>query len=1023
MDPIATISGLATGIDFRELVNQIIEAESARLEPLRVRVTDGQEKRAAWEEVRGLLKTLQDATLALEDGSGLNAFTTEILGLNSAILQATASADAAEGRHSVRVLQEAQREQLGSGVFASRSTALGYSGQFIVGGRVVDVLAGDSLQDIAGSINALNIGSDPTGVSATVTGSDGAYRLVLSATETGSAGLDVLDLSGVLSSLGLLDGTTIVKNRTSGGFESDGFSDSTTAVGTLLGFPGVTPSGTVTLGSGASAFTVALDLSTMSLEGVRDAINSAAAGAGASMFASIVTDTSGDETVYRLDITGTPAATDDGAVLQSLGLLEGGRSAVSQVVQSDVLTTDAGGTPATASTALTSLFNGGSNAGVQVGDTLTFQGTDHNGSTFTFTHTVQGGDTLQTLITRLEGAEGFNGSATAEISATGQFTVTSATAGASRLGLEIFAGNEGGGILDFGDMAITDAGRDREISAGQDALVEINGSLVTSASNEITDVVQGVTFSILGADPSSPLEVVVDRDTEFGVESVQAFIDAYNAFSEFVGNGVGDLSEDRPPLAGDSILRGIRNRVTFALQSSIPAVSAGSFTRLHELGIEITRDGVFTLDAATLQDALKLDPAGVQRLFTSFGVGSSSAISYVASGSATAGTYDINVTQLGSFASTTSVGFGGTYVDDGTPDTLTIVDDETGAQYNIQLSNGMSLSAIIDAINTELADGRAQEITSQRTMYSDSGATTVANSSTALADLYHGAGQSSGIVAGTEITISGTNADGDAVLETFTVTDPTTQTLGTLRAEVQSAFGGGTVASISNGQLVVASTSPGGSQLSVSIGSDVAGNPAPFGQMLVTQQGRSVSSIAAEATGSELTIRDSSAGSANGFTLSFTAGGSDGSASLGLGSGSFIGTDVVGTINGEAATGTGTVLTADAGTTVEGLAVSIGGANTGAIGSVTIGAGIFSGVKDQLDALLRAGDGQIDGIIKRLDESVDRIEDRLEDSEARLEDRRMRLVAQFVALEQAVAQAQSIQEQLASQLATLPGGN
>jgi len=839
MEPIASISGLASGIDFQEIVDQIIEVESERLEPLRIRVSEGQEKQAAWEEVRGLLETLQDATDALVDGSGLDAFTTEVLGSNPSILQATASRFASPGRHSVRVLQRAQREQLGSALYASRSDALGLNGPFIVGGRVVDVIAGDSLQDIAGSVNALNIGSDATGVSASVVGSDGAYRLLLSADETGAAGVDVLDVSGVLASLGVLDGTAQVKSRTSGGFESDGFAETTTAVGELLGFPGVTPSGTVTLGAGASAFTVALDLSTMSLEDVRDAINTAAAAAGASMFATIESETSGGETLNRLEITGTPAATDDGAVLQALGLMEGGRSAVTQVIQGDVLTTDGGGTAATASTALTSLYNGGSSAGAQAGDTLTFQGTDHDGNAFSFTHTIQAGDTLQTLLDRLNGAEGLNGTATAEISASGQLTVTSATAGASRLSLDIFAGNEGGGILDLGEILVTDAGRDRQITEGTDALVEIDGSLVTSASNEITDAVPGVTFSIVGADAASTLEVVVSRDTEVGVESVQAFIDAYNALSEFVGKGVADLSDDRPVLAGDSLLRGIRSRITFALQSSIPAATAGSFTRLFDLGIEINRNGTFDFDSGKLQEALAQDAEGVQRLFSAFGVGSSSAITHLDTGSAPAGTYDVNVTQLGSAAATTSVGFGGTYIDDGTPDTLTITDDETGTQYQIQLADGMSLTEIIDAINTELSDGDAQEVTSERTLYSDPGATSAATSSTPLADLHHGAGQSSGFAAGTEITISGTTRDGTAVVETFNVTNPSTQTLGSLRSAVQSAFGSGTSVSIVDGQLVVADQSDGESQLSVSIGSNVPGNAAPFGQMLVTEQGRS----------------------------------------------------------------------------------------------------------------------------------------------------------------------------------------
>jgi len=1023
MEPIASFSGLATGIDFRELVDQIIEVESRRLEPLRVRITRGQEEQSAWEAVRELLQSFREATKSLEDGSGLDAFTTEILGANTSVLQVSASRFASPGRHSVRVLERAQREQLGSDFFPSRSTALGLSGQFVLGGRVVDVLAGDTLQDVAGSINALNIGSDSTGVSASITSRDGAFRLVLSADATGAEGIEVLDVSGVLSSLGVLDGTTQVKSRTSGGFQSDGFSDATTAVGDLLAFPGITPSGTVTLGSGASAFDVTLDLSAMSLDAVRDAINAAASAAGASMFASVETDTSSGEPVSRLEITGTPAATDGGGVLQALGLLEGGRSAVSQVIQGGALTTDAAGTPATTSTALAALFNGGANAGAQAGDTLTFQGADHEGTAFAFTHTIQAGDTLQTVVDRLNGVEGFNGSATAEISASGQLIVTSATPGASRLSLDVFAGNEGGGVLDFGETTVAAVGRDREIARGTDAVVEIDGSLITSASNEITGAVPGVAFSVVGADPGSTLEVVVSRDVEVGVESVQAFVDAYNAFSGFVGSGLADLSDDRPALAGDSLLRGMRSRITRSLQSALPPSTAGSFTRLFDLGIEINRNGTLDFDRGKLEEALTTDAVSVQRLFSAFGVGSSSAIGHLSTGSAPAGTYAINVTQLGSFASTTSVGFGGIYVDDGTPDTLVVTDDETGAEYRIQLSNGMTLTEIVDAINVELSDGSAREVTSDRTLYSDATAVSVATSSTPLSDLHHEAGQPSGFVAGTEITISGTTRDGTAVLETFTVTDPATQTLGSLRTAVQNAFGVGTTVSIIDGRLVVSDQAEGSSELSVAIGADVPGNAAPFGPMSVTEVGRGASSVVAEASGAELTIRDGSAGSVNGFTISFAAGGADGTGSLGLSGGSFTGTDVIGTINGEAATGAGDVLTADEGTGVEGLSVRIGGSATGAIGSVTVGAGILSDVEAQLEELLRTGDGQLAGILDRLGDSVDRVEDRLEDREARLEDRRQQLIARFVTLEQAIARAQSLQEQLAGQLASLPGAD
>ena len=390
MEPLATISGLATGIDFQELVGQIVEIESQRLEFLRVQISNDQAEKAAWGEVRSLLETLDGAVSGLSDGSGLDVFTTSLFGLNSDIISVSADGFASPGRHTVRVLQQAQRESLGSATYASRSTSLGLTGQFLVQGSVIDVSADDSLQDIAGRINALNTGPDAIGVSASVVGSDGAFRLVLSADDTGADGISLLDLDGLLGTIGLLDSTTEVKNRTSGGFQSDGFGDTTTAVGTLLGFAGSAPNGTVTLGEGANAFTVALDLGSLSLEGVRDAINAAAVSAGSATFAEIVTDTTDGEVEYRLAITGEAAGTDDGAVLQALGLLAGGRGAVSQVVQGAVLTTDAGGTPATAATALSALFNGGANAGVTVGDTITFEGTTHDGTEFGFTHTNPG---------------------------------------------------------------------------------------------------------------------------------------------------------------------------------------------------------------------------------------------------------------------------------------------------------------------------------------------------------------------------------------------------------------------------------------------------------------------------------------------------------------------------------------------------------------------------------------------------------------------------------------------------------
>lgn len=615
MDALASISGLATGIDFRGLVDQIIEVESERLDYLRVGITRASSQQDAWGEARALLQTLRDAGDALRGGTGLSSFLTSVQGGSPGLLAVTADATAAPGVHRVRILERAQTASLGSGLQPSRSSAMGLQGTVVVGGVAVDVDTGDSLQDIASAINASNAGSSPSGVSASIVGAGGAYRMVLHASEGGREGLDVRDVSGILGSLGLLDGTDVLKHRTSGGFDGDLFADSSTAVGDLLGFTGPPPTGTVTLGAGASAFTVSLDLSALSLDGVRDQINASAAAAGSSMRAIVEEVGSGDEARYRISIDGTAAAADDGGVLSALGIVEGGRGAVQHRLHGDVLSAGAPGSPASEASLLTDLLDGSQSAGVSVGDTMLFQGRAHDGTAFSFSHTIQAGDTLGTLATRLEGAEGFDGTALVTVSAEGRFEVTATEGGASQLTLSAFAGNEGGGLLDLGTFEVADEGRRRELTEGRDARVEIDGFLVSSTSNQITDVLPGLSLDLLGADPGVELEVGVTRDIEAGVEALRAFVDAFNAVTAYADRGLGVIGDARPPLAGDSVLRSARQQLRGALETVLADGAPGAPRRLADIGISVTRDGSYAFDEAAAEEALRSGASDVLRIF------------------------------------------------------------------------------------------------------------------------------------------------------------------------------------------------------------------------------------------------------------------------------------------------------------------------------------------------------------------------------------------------------------------------
>ncbi|NNF27601.1 MAG: hypothetical protein HKN73_10320, partial [Gemmatimonadetes bacterium] len=185
--------------------------------------------------------------------------------------------------------------------------------------------------------------------------------------------------------------------------------------------------------------------------------------------------------------------------------------------------------------------------------------------------------------------------------------------------------------------------------------------------------------------------------------------------------------------------------------------------------------------------------------------------------------------------------------------------------------------------------------------------------------------------------------------------------------------------------------------------------------------GRGIADVSASNVDGQLRLSHDLYGSGNGIDISFIPGGGDGSSSLGLTAGSYAGSDVVGTINGETATGTGELLRGDDGTSVEGLSLSYTGSDVGAVGTLTFSRGVGAAMERISGILLSSGPGSIDEVVANLELQTNLLNDRLIDMEGRLERRRENLILQFARLEEAVAVAQSQSEYLASQLAGLSG--
>ncbi|MGH7506400.1 MAG: flagellar filament capping protein FliD, partial [Longimicrobiales bacterium] len=462
-----------------------------------------------------------------------------------------------------------------------------------------------------------------------------------------------------------------------------------------------------------------------------------------------------------------------------------------------------------------------------------------------------------------------------------------------------------------------------------------------------------------------------------------------------------------------------RSTVRLAFQGTIASDVANGLTRMQDLGVEIQKDGKFTLDEAKLKAAISADGGAVVRLLGLSGSADAASIQYLFAGDATkSGTYAIDITQAAAAADVTAAGFSGVYTDDGTADTLTVRDLGSNRSFAVQLANGMTVDQIVSALNAEFGTAQAHVVQAATALEADA-VGTVADESTTLAAL-HAAGVSAGVADGDTLTISGMTTDGGAFMSSFSVTDAATQTLGDLRAAVQSAVGSDVDVTFVNGQLTVTAKQTGSSLLTLAVSSDnLGGGSLSFGSFAVQTQGRGTAAITAANNGGQLRLTHANYGSAQGFEVMLAGGGADNTASLGLAAGITAGVDVAGTIGGIVATGAGRVLTGADGTAVDGLGIEYTGTTTGAVGNLTFSRGLASILRLAAEPMLGTGPGSIDGVTESLDTGITRMNDRILELEDRIERKRAELIKRFTRLEEIMALANAQSQWLTTQLQAL----
>ncbi len=810
MTAVNTIQGISSGIQWQDMVDQLIAVDSTReLDPITAQITSVGNQSAAWSSYRSVAQSLADAATGLRDGTAFgNATATGGTSPTSgrALYTATASNGAQPGQYQVEVLSLAQAEKVGGNAVASASTALGFTGAFTVNGQKVSVSATDTLATIR---DAINVVAPNSGVHATTLATTGGgSRLVLTSDTAGSRGIELVDSAssgGVLQQLGLLDGTYSFSTNDVGRSTSAQFTASDKPVATVLGLAAPAPS-SIRVGN----VTINVDLSTDSISDIATRLQAAG------VDAAVTSNTSGAVATYALDVGGNVSAIPDGTdasvpdanslrTLQLLGFAQGGRAALSQAVASPPLTAT-GGATATTSTLVSDVNVAGVSANIQAGDTITVNGRRGDGSAVTMSFAVGAGSTLNDLVTALNGTNAFGGGArpaTASIGPDGAIHLTDGTAGDSQLVMSLSVAKSvanGGGSTGLGAFHVEATGRQREIVAGSDAQVRVDGVLQTRTSNTISDAINGVTLKLQQSEVGSVTTLDVERDDSATVTAMQAFAKAYNDVISFVTTNTATGG----PLANNGSLRASGRSMTQALLTDI---LGPAYSRATLVGVSLDKTGTLTVDATALTAALKQNVAGVQALFGLNGAATGTGLEYIAAADSTlGGSYAVNITAPATAPTVASTAPTLPFNDGGVPATMTFTDGASGKSGSITLATGDDATAIAGKLSamftskglnlTASVQGGVLNVSgsgfgaaSSFTVAYGAGDTTSAGQVGIAAQSYRGtdvAGTIDGIVAtgiGQSLTAnSGSNASGLVVRYSGTATGPignVTVTVGT----------------------------------------------------------------------------------------------------------------------------------------------------------------------------------------------------------------------------------------------------
>lgn len=149
---------------------------------------------------------------------------------------------------------------------------------------------------------------------------------------------------------------------------------------------------------------------------------------------------------------------------------------------------------------------------------------------------------------------------------------------------------------------------------GTNASLVVDGIPISSASNTVSNVINGVTLSLGSAAPNTSVAVNVSPDTSQATTAINNFVSAWNTVITEINNQFKVASDGSGggALEADNTLQQAQSMLLSAISYSVSGNNG--MVNLASIGVNMNDDGTLTVDNGALSSALASNFSAVQNL-------------------------------------------------------------------------------------------------------------------------------------------------------------------------------------------------------------------------------------------------------------------------------------------------------------------------------------------------------------------------------------------------------------------------